>query len=79
MESSCIICNTHDKPFLTPLTCLTKWGPDRSHKICQACWFRDFAKEKGDHTCPGCIAGVPIKPKIKFNVDENKNETINLF
>ena len=66
----CIICNKTDKPFLTPLKCLMKWGPDRSHKICQTCRFRDFAKETGIHDCPGCISCVPIESKTQYIVDE---------
>ena len=68
----CVMCNTTDRPFLTPLKCLTKWGPDRSHKICQTCWFRDFAKELGTHECPGCLSNVPVEPKARYIPDEKK-------
>jgi len=54
MNEICVMCNTTERPFLTPSRCLSKHGLINSHKICQVCWFRDFAKESGDHTCPGC-------------------------
>ena len=64
MNETCVMCNTIEKPFLTPMSCLKKWGLERSHKICQTCWFKDFAKEGGTHKCPGCLVGIPVWPKI---------------
>ena len=51
----CVLCDSTSKPFLTPSACLKKWGPEKSHKICEVCWFRDFAKEGVSHKCPGCL------------------------
>ena len=57
----CVICSTFEKPFLSPVKCVIKYGLDRSHKICQECWFRDFAKEDISHKCPGCENDKPLK------------------
>ena len=57
----CVMCGTPEKPFLSPVKCIIKNGLDRSHKICQTCWFRDFAKEGLSHKCPGCENGVPLR------------------
>jgi hypothetical protein len=50
----CCICQSRCAPFLTPSRCLRENGLEKSHKICEECWFRDFAKEGIDHICPGC-------------------------
>ena len=55
----CVICDSVRNPFLTPSQCLQKYGLEKSHKICQECWFRDCAKEGTSHTCPGCINNFP--------------------
>ena len=54
----CVLCNTTEKPFLTPSKCLTTHGLEDSHKICQVCWFRYFAKENVIHKCPGCFPEI---------------------
>ena len=64
----CVICDTQESPFLSPVKCIIKNGLDRSHKICQECWFRDFAREGLNHTCPGCDNGVPLRKLVQVNI-----------
>jgi hypothetical protein len=45
---------------LIPVKCLTKNGTIRAHRICQECWFAKFAKEGVNHSCPGCVKGLPL-------------------
>jgi hypothetical protein len=48
------------KDGLTPGKCLAKNGPLRAHRICQECWWSDFAREGVQHSCPGCVKGLPL-------------------
>jgi hypothetical protein len=63
---TCVLCGTDEKPFLSPVRCIIQHGFDRSHKICQECWFRDFAREGMNHKCPGCENGTPLKEPVKI-------------
>lgn len=40
--------------FLSPSRCLQMHGQRKSHKICQSCWWSEFAIEEKTHICPGC-------------------------
>ena len=63
----CCMCGSSESPFLTPSQCLRKNGLEKSHKVCQTCWFRDFAKEGVSHRCPGCLkAGedIQLRPQV---------------
>lgn len=64
----CVICDTTEKPFLSPVKCVIQHGFDRSHKICQVCWFRDFAREDISHKCPGCASGIPLRKLVPINI-----------
>jgi hypothetical protein len=57
----CVMCGTDEKPFLSPVKCIIRNGLERSHKICQECWFKDFAKEEIHHACPGCEKNMPLQ------------------
>jgi hypothetical protein len=52
----CCLCDTEENSllFLTPSICLQKYGIEKSHKICQSCWWSKFAIEEKSHKCPGC-------------------------
>ena len=45
--------------FFFPQLCLRVNGLN-AHKICDICWWQNFALEGGNHPCPGCIKGIPI-------------------
>ncbi len=67
---NCCVCGTCiDGEFLHPSKC---FGEHRilSHKICKNCWFKPngFGTEGVNHTCPGCINGLPLGKKIKQSV-----------
>jgi hypothetical protein len=45
---------------------------DRSHRVCQNCWWPQpgnpdsgFARVDGPHGCPGCKRGLPPNPPLK--------------
>jgi hypothetical protein len=45
---------------------------DRSHRVCQNCWWPQpgnpdsgFARVDGPHGCPGCKRGLPANPPLK--------------
>jgi len=42
-----------------PRICLNEHG-ERAHRICENCWWNDFAKEGVNHKCPGCMKGLPL-------------------
>ena len=48
---------------LVPAKCLAKNGANRGHRICQECWWSKFAKEGVNHSCPGCVKGLPLNGK----------------
>ena len=45
---------------LVPVKCLIKNGAIRAHRVCQECWFGKFAIEGVNHSCPGCVKGLPL-------------------
>jgi hypothetical protein len=45
---------------LIPAACLRTYGAIRGHRICKECWFSKFAKEGVNHSCPGCVKGLPL-------------------
>jgi hypothetical protein len=48
---------------LIPGQCLRKNGSVRAHRICEDCWWdpvSGFAKEGVNHSCPGCVKGLPL-------------------
>lgn len=59
--TSCCICNSNfpKNKMLMPAQCLRNNG-DKSHGICQSCWWSKFAIEHNSHKCPGCKLGVPL-------------------
>jgi hypothetical protein len=63
-QCKCCICDAKksNQECLVPSECLIKYGKERSHKICQECWWGEFAKETASHKCPGCVRGLPIQP-----------------
>jgi hypothetical protein len=49
---------------LVPSACLTKHG-ERAHRICQDCWWNEFAIEGASHQCPGCVKHLPLTAPLK--------------
>jgi hypothetical protein len=45
---------------LIPSQCLRTYGTNRAHRICKECWFNKFAVEGVNHSCPGCVKGLPL-------------------
>lgn len=62
----CCICGqTHKRnTMLVPLACLQK-NKETAHRICQDCWWSEFAIEGADHKCPGCIKQLPLTPPLQ--------------
>lgn len=60
----CCMCNKKFKSIapLSPSACVMRNGKEKSHKICENCWWDKFAIEGVDHKCPGCPVEVK-KPK----------------
>ena len=42
-----------------PRECLNKYGK-AAHRICNDCWWNEFALEGTSHSCPGCVKGLPL-------------------
>jgi hypothetical protein len=57
----CCICEKMIKKddTLIPRECLKKYGK-AAHRICQNCWWNEFAVEGVSHKCPGCEKGLPL-------------------
>ena len=57
---NCCMCGTDFESVLplSPSACVKK-NKEKSHKICQECWWGKFAVEGVSHNCPGC----PPEPK----------------
>jgi hypothetical protein len=49
---------------LIPGQCLRTYGAIRGHRICKECWFSKFAKEGVNHSCPGCVKGLPLNGPV---------------
>lgn len=63
---NCCVCgqNTHKGPSdttLIPRRCLARNGY-RGHRLCDECWFGEFAREGVTHDCPGCKKHLPLNP-----------------
>ena len=69
-DVECCMCeknfNRNGNGTLVPLTCLRKYG-ERAHRICQNCWWSEFAVENGSHECPGCKKHLPLTTPLKKN------------
>ena len=68
---NCCICGikVRMEDGLVPAKCYTKNGAIRGHRICKKCWFNEFAKEGVNHSCPGCVKGLPLNgPPIDTSV-----------
>lgn len=68
---NCCMCNKKFKSVapLSPSACIMRNGKEKSHKICENCWWDKFAVEGADHKCPGCPPEVK-KPKKKSGSPE---------
>lgn len=58
-----------------PRNCLNEHG-ERAHRICENCWWNDFAREGVTHKCPGCVNGMPltkyeIQPPVLIDLTED--------
>jgi hypothetical protein len=74
----CCMCETivdKRKTFI-PRKCLTKYGQKAAHRICENCWWNEFAEEDAKHACPGCVKGLPLtkyKKETPIVVDLTEN------
>jgi hypothetical protein len=60
-QVKCCMCETmvdKRKTFI-PRKCLTK-NMQKAHRICENCWWNEFAEENATHSCPGCVKGLPL-------------------
>ena len=78
-DITCCMCgdkNLTRENTLVPSKCLKHFG--KAHRICEKkCWFKKFAIEDNDHTCPGCKKGFPFT-NIESTVPTKVNEVIDL-
>ena len=78
--TQCAMCGrfTTTSKGLAPAACLRKYGPSKAHRICQACWFGTFAKEEGDHRCPGCLKNKarPVSKPRKNSKRSRSNDSV---
>ena len=68
----CCVCSKNEVigNTLIPRKCLAKHGVS-AHRICQECWWDNktgFALEGTNHTCPGCVKGLPINKDPKGEI-----------
>jgi len=62
----CVMCGiTNPTPYNRQMGCASKYG-SRAHRLCSACWFRDFVPRE-DHRCPGCVRFQPLPPPRNAN------------
>ena len=84
-KTNCCMCGKEVEaklPYsLNPGKCLRNNGL-KAHRICEKCWFYGsdgsngsdaFAREDGNHDCPGCKKGLPFTkvpevPQIKGEI-----------
>lgn len=57
-----------------PRICLNEHG-ERAHRICENCWWNDFAREGVNHKCPGCLQDLPLtkyekRPPVLIDLTE---------
>jgi hypothetical protein len=71
-KERCCMCGKRRKKMLIPAECLIKYGAKRAHKICERCWWDEFAIEGASHKCLGCVNNTPVLP------DPHKNTIIDL-
>lgn len=72
-SNKCCMCEKNIKgKFLNPAKCLKEHG-SISHKICEDCWWKKdgFATEGVNHSCPGCVKGMPLGKQIKQSVPKD--------
>jgi len=75
-KERCCMCGKRRKKMLIPVECLIKYGAKRAHKICERCWWSEFAIEGASHKCPGCVNNTPVLPDTyKDNVVDLMTET----
>ena len=68
----CCVCAKNEEvgKTLIPRKCLAKHGVS-AHRICQECWWDNktgFALEGANHTCPGCVKGLPLNKDPKGEI-----------
>ena len=57
----CSMCTkTLNNGGLCPSKCLSAHGA-KAHRICNPCWWSNFAKENKSHKCPGCEKKYPLR------------------
>ena len=73
----CAMCNKKnlDKYFI-PGKCLQENGYRKAHRICEHCWWNNFAKEGTNHSCPGCDNNIALNNII--TIPSNDVEIIEL-
>ena len=73
----CVMCNKKnlDKYFI-PGKCLQENGYRKAHRICEHCWWNNFAKEGTNHSCPGCDNNIALNNII--TIPSNDVEIIEL-
>jgi len=54
LRSRCALCQKVHNTILIPGQCLARHG-EAGHRLCQSCWFGQFATEGRPHGCPGCL------------------------
>jgi hypothetical protein len=71
-KTKCCICNKSfdSKDALIPAKCLGRKGMENAHKICQDCWWGEFATEGVNHDCPGCVKEP--RPKKRTSLTASK-------
>jgi len=73
----CCMCEkmVNNDDTLIPRECLNKYGK-AAHRICQDCWWKEFAIEGVSHKCPGCVKGLSLtkfkkEPPILVDLTED--------
>ena len=65
-ESCSMCCKVIAGQKLIPNECFMKYGKYKAHKICEKCWWGEFAKEGVSHSCPGCVKKLPLnQPNVQ--------------
>jgi hypothetical protein len=58
--TECVMCNKKKLNKYIPGRCLQENGYKKAHRICEDCWWNNFAEEGTNHNCPGCDNNIAL-------------------
>ena len=68
----CVMCDDKNLEYFIPGKCLQENGYRKAHRICEHCWWNNFAKEGTNHSCPGCNNNIALNNIITIHSNDIK-------